>query len=53
MDLSIAEPQSGLGAEPAMSDSATPARRPIGPIALIVSLFFLWGMANNLNEPLI
>ena len=23
------------------------------PIALIVSLFFLWGMANNLNDPLI
>jgi FHS family L-fucose permease-like MFS transporter len=28
-------------------------RRPIVPIVLIVSLFFLWGMANNLNDPLI
>ncbi len=32
---------------------STPARRPIVPIILIVSLFFLWGMANNLNDPLI
>jgi FHS family L-fucose permease-like MFS transporter len=34
-----------------ISDSA--AKRPIVPIILIVSLFFLWGMANNLNDPLI
>nr|NUR37427.1 L-fucose:H+ symporter permease [Sphingomonas sp.] len=33
--------------------AASPARRSIVPIALIVSLFFLWGMANNLNDPLI
>jgi FHS family L-fucose permease-like MFS transporter len=37
-----------------VSDSAAPpAKRPIVPIILIVSLFFLWGMANNLNDPLI
>lgn len=31
-----------------------PARKsPVLPIVLIVSLFFLWGMANNLNDPLI
>jgi FHS family L-fucose permease-like MFS transporter len=37
-----------------VSDSAAPPpKRPIVPIALIVSLFFLWGMANNLNDPLI
>ena len=29
------------------------AKRPLVPIILIVSLFFLWGMANNLNDPLI
>jgi len=28
-------------------------RTPLLPIILIVSLFFLWGMANNLNDPLI
>jgi FHS family L-fucose permease-like MFS transporter len=33
--------------------AAPPAKRPILPIILIVSLFFLWGMANNLNDPLI
>lgn len=38
--------------EPA-SAKAAPARHPIVPIVLIVSLFFLWGMANNLNDPLI
>jgi FHS family L-fucose permease-like MFS transporter len=26
---------------------------PLVPMILIVSLFFLWGMANNLNDPLI
>src|SRR5436309_8619406 len=36
-----------------MNEPAAPARRPIIPIVLIVSLFFLWGMANNLNDPLI
>src|SRR5438445_11163409 len=36
-----------------MNEPAAPARRPILPIVLIVSLFFLWGMANNLNDPLI
>ena len=36
-----------------MSDSSAPESRRIVPIALIVSLFFLWGMANNLNDPLI
>jgi FHS family L-fucose permease-like MFS transporter len=38
--------------DPASADAA-PARHPILPIVLIVSLFFLWGMANNLNDPLI
>lgn len=33
-------------------DSGAADRR-IVPILLIVSLFFLWGMANNLNDPLI
>ena len=33
------------------NDSAQ--RTPLLPIILIVSLFFLWGMANNLNDPLI
>jgi FHS family L-fucose permease-like MFS transporter len=36
-----------------MTESVTPAKRTIVPIILIVSLFFLWGMANNLNDPLI
>jgi len=31
----------------------SPQRTPLLPIVLIVSLFFLWGMANNLNDPLI
>ena len=36
------------------SDSAvTPTRPSIFPFALIVALFFLWGMANNLNDILI
>src|SRR5438270_11677513 len=33
--------------------AAAADRRRIVPILLIVSLFFLWGMANNLNDPLI
>ena len=36
-----------------MNDSGAPARRLTLPIVLIVSLFFLWGVANNLNDPLI
>ena len=36
-----------------VSDPGAPARRLTLPIVLIVSLFFLWGMANNLNDPLI
>ena len=36
-----------------MNDSGVPTRRLTLPIVLIVSLFFLWGMANNLNDPLI
>src|SRR5438445_2738706 len=36
-----------------MSDTGRPPRRLTLPIVLIVSLFFLWGMANNLNDPLI
>ncbi len=36
-----------------MNDTRAPARRLTLPIVLIVSLFFLWGMANNLNDPLI
>jgi len=35
------------------SQRGAAVRRPIVPIILIVSLFFLWGMANNLNDPLI
>ncbi|XQA72883.1 L-fucose:H+ symporter permease [Xanthomonas sacchari] len=40
------------------SESATPAsasltRTALAPLVLIVSLFFLWGMANNLNDILI
>jgi FHS family L-fucose permease-like MFS transporter len=31
----------------------SPARTSLLPMVLIVSLFFLWGMANNLNDPLI
>lgn len=33
--------------------TAPPTARRIVPIGLVVSLFFLWGMANNLNDPLI
>src|SRR5882757_9579860 len=33
--------------------AGTPARRSVFPFALIVALFFLWGMANNLNDILI
>ena len=40
-------------AECIVSDKAPPAKRRIVPIILIVSLFFLWGMANNLNDILI
>lgn len=29
------------------------ARAPLFPLALIVSLFFLWGIANNLNDVLV
>ncbi|HXO98995.1 MAG TPA: L-fucose:H+ symporter permease [Luteibacter sp.] len=29
------------------------ARAPLFPLALIVSLFFLWGVANNLNDVLV
>lgn len=29
------------------------ARTAVVPLLLIVSLFFLWGMANNLNDILI
>src|SRR5438445_4683509 len=36
-----------------IKDKAAPARQSMVPIILIVSLFFLWGMANNLNDPLI
>jgi FHS family L-fucose permease-like MFS transporter len=36
-----------------MSNTGRPPRRLTLPIVLIVSLFFLWGMANNLNDPLI
>jgi FHS family L-fucose permease-like MFS transporter len=40
-----------------LSEEARPASREelprILPVILIVSLFFLWGMANNLNDPLI
>ena len=32
---------------------AKEARTSLLPMVLIVSLFFLWGMANNLNDPLI
>ncbi|WP_371023971.1 L-fucose:H+ symporter permease [Luteibacter sp. RCC_6_2] len=35
---------------PAMRE---PARVPWFPLALIVSLFFLWGVANNLNDVLV
>jgi FHS family L-fucose permease-like MFS transporter len=34
-------------------NGAPSSRRPTLAIVLIVSLFFLWGMANNLNDPLI
>jgi MFS transporter, FHS family, L-fucose permease len=36
-----------------VTDTVRTARRLTLPIVLIVSLFFLWGMANNLNDPLI
>ncbi|MHB8285234.1 MAG: L-fucose:H+ symporter permease [Caulobacteraceae bacterium] len=35
-----------------MSAEATP-RRAIAPMIMIVSLFFLWGVANNLNDVLV
>jgi len=41
-------------AEERQSKSSNSAQgTPLLPIILIVSLFFLWGMANNLNDPLI
>lgn len=36
-----------------VSASRAPARTPWFPLALIVSLFFLWGVANNLNDVLV
>jgi len=36
-----------------MTMQASDEKRPIMAIGLIVSLFFLWGMANNLNDVLI
>ncbi|HEX8937884.1 MAG TPA: L-fucose:H+ symporter permease, partial [Sphingomicrobium sp.] len=40
-------------AEAPVSKVAERTRQSVAPIILIVSLFFLWGMANNLNDPLI
>lgn len=40
-------------AEGPVNKAAVRARQSVAPIILIVSLFFLWGMANNLNDPLI
>ncbi|CBA14984.1 L-fucose:H+ symporter permease [Xanthomonas albilineans] len=37
----------------ATSAPANPTRTALAPLVLIVSLFFLWGMANNLNDILI
>lgn len=34
-------------------DTRALARTPLFPLALIVSLFFLWGVANNLNDVLV
>jgi len=42
-------PSSSDGAQPA----ATSSRSGLWPIILITSLFFFWGMANNLNDILI
>ena len=36
-----------------MSEAAIPAGRRLLPFVLIVALFFLWGVANNLNDVLI
>lgn len=38
---------------PPADDPATPPRASLLALALIISLFFLWGMANNLNDVLI
>jgi FHS family L-fucose permease-like MFS transporter len=42
-----------LAEETKSTNSGSQQRTPLLPIILIVSLFFLWGMANNLNDPLI
>lgn len=46
---------SKLKAEPQLAQSALPKdhSRLLVPLMLIISLFFLWGMANNLNDILI
>ena len=36
-----------------MSETSSAARTPLGPIVLVVALFFLWGVANHLNDILI
>lgn len=48
----IATEENRLAADVSVTE-ADSARSRIVPVALIVSLFFLWGMANNLNDPLI
>jgi len=39
--------------EPQTAATVAPSRTAIGALVLIVSLFFLWGAANNLNDILI
>ncbi|MGO1068856.1 L-fucose:H+ symporter permease [Lysobacter sp. CA199] len=39
--------------EPQVAVTAAPSRTAMGALVLIVSLFFLWGAANNLNDILI
>jgi FHS family L-fucose permease-like MFS transporter len=39
--------------QPASAQAAQLSRRSLLPLVLIVSLFFLWGVANNLNDVLI
>jgi FHS family L-fucose permease-like MFS transporter len=39
--------------DPPANPAGAPVRRSVFPFALIVALFFLWGMANNLNDILI
>jgi len=56
MKTAVHAPPAGVlapGARPAASPSAQFARTAIVPLVLIISLFFFWGAAANLNDILI